>query len=350
MRVPAFFPDATRGAVRGVTSEDLSAAGVEGLMVNAFHLSASPGVSVVAVLGGIHRFTGFDGCIVSDSGGFQIYSLITRSKSLGRVGRKGFTYRRGSRRHELTPRKAVQRQWRLGADILFCLDHCTHPEDSAEAQRVSVENTVAWAAECRDEMDRLQSEAGPGVDRRLYAVVQGGGDPGLRRRCVEELQAIGFDGYGYGGWPVRRDGTLEDSVYQVAELVGGTAPLHALGVGSPANLVRAARAGYSSFDCVMPTRDARHGRLFVGISSLPEYSSINIKDERFVRADTPVEEGCDCECCRRHSAGYLHHLFEIGDPSGTRLAVIHNLRFYLRLMAWIRETETAGGRAAGGSE
>ncbi len=306
-------------------------------MVNAFHLATEPGASVIRTLGGIHRFTGYSGIIASDSGGYQIFSLIAQSKSKGRVTREGFVYKGGSKRRELTPRKAVERQWRLGADIMFCLDHCTHPAETPEAQRESVENTIAWARACREEFDRLRDRDGASEERRLYAVVQGGRDPELRKRCACELEAIGFDGYGYGGWPIGPDGELEESVHAVAALLASKAPLHALGVGNPGNVMRAAGAGYSTFDCVMPTRDARHGRLFVAPSGLPAYSSINIKDQRFVRSSDPVEAGCDCEGCSAHSAGYLHHLFAIGDPAGARLATIHNLRFYVRLMQQLRE-------------
>ena len=337
MRLPAFLPDATRGVVRGVTSADLEAAGVEGLMVNAFHLATQPGTSVVHALGGIHDFTGFRGTIASDSGGYQIYSLIAQSKSRGRVTERGLAYHSGSRKHELTPRKAIQRQWRMGADIIFCLDHCTHPADSPEKQRESVDNTIRWAAECREETQRLRDSGESDAERRLYAVVQGGRDTELRRRCAGELQSLGFDGYGYGGWPVDSQGQLEPSVHAVADLVGRDLPLHALGVGSPRNILAAAAAGYDTFDCVMPTRDARHGRLFVGRPDVTDCGSINIKDERFVRMDAPVEAGCDCACCSHYTAGYLHHLFRLSDPAGARLATIHNLRFYTRLMSSLRD-------------
>jgi queuine tRNA-ribosyltransferase len=310
-------------------------------MVNAFHLASAPGASAVKSLGGIHAFTGFHGTIASDSGGYQIYSMVSRSKSRGRVTEKGLVYRSGSRRYELTPSKAIQRQWRIGADILFCLDHCTHPSEDADSQRASVENTIRWAAECKQEFDRLRDTGEVDSGRALYAVVQGGRDTELRRRCAGELRSLGFDGYGYGGWPVDAAGELEASVYEVPQLIGPGFPLHALGIGSPRNVVAAAGGGYTSFDCVMPTRDARHGRLFVSGPSMQEGRSINIKDERFVRMQAPVDDKCDCECCSRHTAGFLNHLFVIGDPAGARLATIHNLRYYVRLMKWIRET--AGG-------
>jgi len=338
LRLPSFLPDATRGAVRAVDARDVRAAGIEALMVNALHLGEQPGATVLKSAGGIHAFTGWSGPVFSDSGGYQVYSLIRQSKSQGSVAEGGFTYRTGGRRRELTPRRAIQRQWELGADVLFCLDHCTHPADPADAQRESVANTLRWARECREEYREL-CERSEGRQRPLlYAVVQGGSDRDLRRRCIEELEALGFDGYGFGGWPVDGRGDLEEAVFFVAQELKGR-PLHALGIGSPANVVAAAHAGYGTFDCVIPTRDARHGRLY--LRRAEGFTSVSARDEGWIRDFGPVDPSCDCTCCTGVSRAYLHHLFALEDHGAFRLATLHNLRFYARLTESLRRGEGA---------
>jgi len=339
--LPSFLPDATRGVVRAVDAADLRSVGIDALMVNALHLGERPGTTVVKSSGGIHAFTGFAGPIFSDSGGYQVYSLIRQSKSNGTIAEGGFTYRASGKRHELTPRKAIRRQWDLGADVLFCLDQCTHPADPEDAQLQSVANTVRWARECKEEYRELVERAEiPGERPLLYAVVQGGSDRALRRRCIGELEAIGFDGYGFGGWPVGEKGGLEDSVHFVAQALVGK-PLHALGIGSPANVVAAAAAGYGTFDCVIPTRDARHGRLYLRKDD--GFSSISAKDERWIRDFGPVDPACDCPCCRQVSRAYLFHLFALDDHAAYRLATLHNLRFYARLMESLRLPSGSAG-------
>ena len=348
LRLPAFLPDATRGFVRSVDAEDAANAGTQGLMVNALHLSSSPGASVVADAGGIHRFTGWGGPIASDSGGFQVYSLLHGPARLASVTRRGFSYRfdPGQRSRTLTPERCARIQARLGADIAFCLDHCTHPDAPPEEQRASVDNTVEWAARFKAEMARIfEAAAGERPAPLLFAVVQGGGSRGLRAECVDRLLPLGFDGYGYGGWPTDDAGELVDMVGLVAELAPEGAPLHALGIGKPESLAAAYRLGYDLFDCVLPTRDARHKRLYAfrqgrdgaALDGKDFYEKVYIGDRRHVRDESPIEEGCDCACCRRYSRAFLHHLFRVGDPLALRLASIHNLRFYARLAGMLGE-------------
>ena len=341
LELPSFLPDATRGVVRAVDVADLRAVGIDALMVNALHLGERPGATVVKSAGGIHAFAGFSGSIFSDSGGYQVFSLIRQSKSNGSISERGFTYRGAGKRLELTPRKAIRRQWDLGADVIFCLDHCTHPADPEELQRESVANTVRWARECAKEHLELAERAEPVRRPLLFAVVQGGADRGLRRQCIDELATIGFDGYGFGGWPVSEGGALEDSVYYVAEELAGR-HLHALGIGSPANVLAAARAGYATFDCVIPTRDARHGRLYLRRPDDTGFTSISAKDERWIRDFGPVDPTCDCPCCRSISRAYLYHLFALDDHGAYRLATLHNLRFYSRLVESLRPGRGGG--------
>ncbi len=352
MGLPAFLPDATRAVVKTLDAADLAACGVDGLMVNTLHLSSHPGTTVIAALGGIHDFMRWPRPIASDSGGYQVFSLIRESVNLGSVSRDGFTYRsaKGQKKQTLTPERAIRKQFQIGADILFCLDYCTHPGENPAIQRASVEHTVEWARRCREEYDRQASRLGDSQGRPLlFAVVQGGNDPELRRTCAERLLEIGFDGYGFGGWPIDRDGALVEMVEHVAELLPATAPKHALGIGKPENVVRCFDLGYDLFDCTLPTRDARHQRLYVfnegwDHTSLKDgsfYHNVYLQDDKHRRDRGPVDEQCDCLCCRGYSRAYLHHLFAIRDPLGHRLATIHNLRFYARLMAHLRTAAKA---------
>ena len=311
-------------------------------MVNAVHLAEQPGTRVVNRLGGIHEFMGWSGPVVSDSGGFQVYSLIHGNSKLGSVSERGFAYRFSTdeKRRLVTPEKSIIHQFRIGADVMFCLDVCTHPDDDESHQSLSCKRTVAWARRCKNEYEARIRELPDDVRPLLFAVVQGGASPDLRRICAEQLQEIGFDGYGFGGWPIGPDGILVDAVHQVASILPSDVPKHALGIGRPDNLVRAYQAGYCLFDCAMPTRDARRKRLFV-FNGNPEnlsfdnpafYSCIYLQDTKHAASPEPVDETCDCQCCSRFSRGYLHHLFKIRDSLASRLATIHNLRFYVRLM------------------
>ncbi len=342
INLPVFLPDATRAVVRSVGSEDVANCGIKTIMVNLFHLMSKPGARTVARLGGIHAFMNWQAPLAIDSGGFQVFSLLTKSPDLGSVTRRGFVYRleKGGKKILLTPDKCVQNQMRLGGDILFCLDYCTHPESPSSVQRTSVDLTIEWARQCRRELDHLLQEKQSDSRPLLFAVVQGGDDLSLRRECAERLMEIGFDGYGYGGYPVRPDGSLAESVQFVAETVPADKPRFALGIGKPESIVRAFRMGYQLFDCVLPTRDARHLRLYVwneptNVPLKSEegfYKYIYMQDTSMLSDSSPIDERCDCLCCRSYSRGYLHHLFRIGDALALRLATIHNLRFYARLI------------------
>jgi len=352
LELPIFLPDATRGVVRGVGADDLAAAGVEALVVNAFHLGFSPGTSAIRQIGGVHEFLGWRGPILTDSGGFQIYSLLGEGGASGSVRKDGFIYRskERARKYNLTAEKSIRLQHELGADILVCLDHCTHPDESDEEQQRSVEHTVNWARAAKEEIGRLTEPSGSRA--LLFAVVQGGGSSDLRRQCAERLLEIGFDGYGFGGWPIHDDGRLRKEVQFVAELVGRRHPLWGLGIGSPDNVVEAFEAGYRLFDCALPTRDARAGRLYLSREEAParrrqgterrHFAYLYIGDEEHARSDAAISATCDCLACGRYSRAYLHHLFAIRDALSIRLATIHNLRFYVRLLEGLRARVRGG--------
>jgi queuine tRNA-ribosyltransferase len=346
---PVFLPDATLGAVRALDSSDLESVGTPAVVMNIFHLMQHPGSSTVQALGGLHRMAGWHRPIVTDSGGFQAYSLIRQNAKFGKLSNEGILFRpEGSdRKYQLTPEKCVQLQMSYGADVIMALDDCTHINDSAETQRQSVDRTVAWAQRCRREYDRLMAEKEIAEVERplLFGVVQGGGDPALRRHCAEALLEIGFDGYGYGGWPLDSDGQLVDEMLAYTrQLIPPRYPMHALGVGHPYNVALAASLGYEMFDSALPTRDARRGRLYT-FSAGPRYALtqrnwfkfIYLQDEKHIKTDQPLDESCDCLTCRRYSVGYLHHLFKQSEATFMRLATLHNLRFMARLMQLIRQ-------------
>jgi queuine tRNA-ribosyltransferase len=349
LRFPAFLPDATQGVVRSLDSQDLLACGIEAVQTNVFHLMQRPGSATIKALGGLHSMFGWSGPIVTDSGGFQAYSLIHENPRYGTLTQRGMFFRpEGSdHRFQLTPEKSVQLQVGYGADVVICLDDCTHADAPLTQQQEAVALTVAWAKRGKAEFERRveQRHLAPAQRPKLLAVVQGGDQRDLRRRCAEELLEIGFDGFGLGGWPLDSQGhLLYEIIAYTRELIPSRWPMHALGVGQPSNIVACAALGYDLFDSTMPTRDARHGRLCVfngpAAGSTLEgewFSHLYIADEKHTRARAPLSEHCDCLCCSRYSRAYLHHLFKIKDSLYFRLATLHNLRFMTQLMARLRD-------------
>lgn len=354
--VPAFLPDGTQGVVRAVSSEDLELCGVQAIQMNVYHLMQRPGTSTIQALNGLHRFAGWERPVFTDSGGFQVYSLIRQSPKAGSITDRGATFRPGgNRKYILTPEKSIQLQFSYGSDMLVCLDDCTGPDDPADTQAESVRRTIRWAAECKATFERIADRKRlEGEERpKLMAVIQGGMSRDLRRRCAEALLEIGFDAFGYGGWPLDSQGKLlEDMVGFVRELVPGDYPVHALGVGHPASVVACVGMGYELFDSTMPTRDARHGRLYAftqdpaGAALLPDgswFDYVYPGDAKHLKASGPVSGFCDCPTCSRYSLAYLHHLFKLNDNLYFRLATIHNLRFMTMLMDRLRTRDATLG-------
>jgi queuine tRNA-ribosyltransferase len=347
---PLFLPDATFGVVRSVDAQDLKGVGVEALVMNTFHLMQKPGSVVIQSLGGLHRMSGWDRSLVTDSGGFQAYSLIRQNPKFGTLHEKGITFQpEGSdRKYQLTPEKSVQLQIGFGSDVVICLDDCTHVDEGYVEQKISVERTIKWAKQCKKEFNRLveQKKLSEENRPRIYAVVQGGGYKDLRRQCADALLEIGFDGYGFGGWPLDKDNhLLTEIIAYTREVIPAEFPMHALGIGHPENVLACYDLGYDIFDCAMPTRDARHGRLYA-FTTAPDslqggltgkwLDYIYINDEHHIRDSRPISAYCDCPCCRDYSIGYLHHLFKMGDSLFMRLATLHNLRFMTQLCDRIR--------------
>ncbi len=352
IQLPAFLPDGTQGVVRGVDAQDLRACGIQAVQMNAYHLMQKPGSSTIQALGGLHRMTGWDGPIFTDSGGFQVYSLIRQNPKSGSITDKGATFRVEGRKFNLTPEKSVQLQMGYGADVVICLDDCTHVDAPHTEQEQSVARTVAWAQRCKAEFTKLAEQKRLTADEmpKLVAVVQGGGSPDLRRQCAEQLLEIGFDGYGYGGWPLDAAGNLlTEMVGLVRALIPPQFTVHALGVGHPESVAACVRMGYELFDSTMPTRDGRHGRLYA-FTVDPLHSQLTsdffryiyIKDKKHIKEQGPISPFCDCPVCQKYSLGYLHHLYKVGDTLYQRLATLHNLRFMMQLMAGLRRQETDG--------
>ena len=347
LRFPVYLPDATYGIVRAVDAEALEACSVQGVVMNTFHLMQRPGSSTIQSLGGLHRMSGWRKPIITDSGGFQAYSLIRQNPRFGSLSDRGITFQpEGSdRKFMLTPEKTVQLQYAYGADVIICLDDCTHVDADPAQQRLAVERTIDWAKRGKQEYDRLTHQKKLDDTQRplIFGVIQGGGDMTLRKRCAEALLEIGFDGFGFGGWPLDNQGQLlTDIIGGTRALVPANLPMHALGVGHPANILACWQLGYEMFDSAMPTRDARHGRLyrFTQASGLQDawWEYLYITDERHIKSSRPISEWCQCPVCQRYAIGYLHHLYKMGEVNYQRLATMHNLAFMAQLTDRIRES------------
>jgi queuine tRNA-ribosyltransferase len=350
LQLPVYMPDATLGVVRSVDATDLLGCEVQAVVMNTFHLMQRPGSSTIQALGGLHTMSAWQGPIVTDSGGFQAYSLIQQNAKFGSLDEDGIIFKPegASRKFQLTPEKAVQLQMSYDTDIVICLDYCTHVDAPFEVQELSVMRTIAWAKRCKNEFERLVKQKRLQAEQRplLFAVIQGGGSHELRKHCTEALLEIGFDGFGYGGWPLDNQGKLlTDIITYTRELVPAQFPMHALGVGHPANVAECARIGYGIFDSAMPTRDARHARLYAFTQdTLTEangkwFNYVYVNDDKYIKSDAPVSPVCDCLCCKHYSRGYLRHLFKINDTLFFRLATIHNLRFMTMLTQRLKESK-----------
>lgn len=346
--LPVFMPDATYGYVRSLTSTDLRQVQLPALMMNAFHLMQRPGSSTIQALGGLHQMSDWDGPIMTDSGGFQAYSLIRQNEKFGSLTSKGILFRpeNSQRKINLTPEKSIQLQFAYDSDILICLDDCTHINASLEEQKLSVERTIEWAKRAKQAYkQQLESrKIEEGQRPLIFGVIQGGAEPDLRKQCAEALLEIGFDGFGFGGWPLDDESNLITDILElVRSLVPEKFPLHALGIGHPESVVTAYRIGYEMFDCALPTRDARHGRLYIrkeqkiNPNTPPGWLGFTyINTEKYYRDPRPIEAECDCPCCQKYSLAYLYHLYKMRDPSYFRLATMHNLRFMTRLINDLR--------------
>ncbi len=321
--LPIFMPDATLGTVRTLTTSQIEATNTKMLVVNTYHLFLSHGVEKMKKLGGIKKLMNWNGRVLSDSGGFQVYSLIHKKKNMGKITQYGAYFKspKDGSKHLLTPEISIEMQVALGSDVMIALDDCRHSEISRNSAEDAVRNTTNWAKRAKAAIPLTYSA-------KVFAVVQGGNFKDLRKQSAEELQEIGFDGYCFGGWPVDGDGNLTEEILgYVAELLPDDKPKYAMGIGTPEDIKKCHNLGYNMFDCVIPTRNARHGLLYTSEGEL------RISKSKYLMDESPPDPGCDCETCKNYSRAYLCHLFRSGESTAGTLATIHNLRFYQDLMA-----------------
>jgi queuine tRNA-ribosyltransferase len=321
IQTPAFMPIGTAGSVKGLTPEQVERTGTEIILANTYHLVIRPGVDAVESLGGLHKLTAWDKPILTDSGGYQVFSLSKLTK-LDDDGAEFASHVDGAR-VRLNPEIATNAQNRLGADIIMCFDQCTpFPCETAELKK-AVERTVCWARRCKN------THANP--KQMLFGIVQGGIDLSRRQYCAEELVKLDFDGYALGGLSVGEG--YQNMVKTVAHTTGflpDDKPRYLMGAGTPSDIIAAVREGVDMFDCVLPTRNGRNAFAFTEDGPLRLRNSFHSSD------DGPVEAACDCYCCRNFTRGAIRHFFNVGEMLGPILLSIHNITFYQRLMTQIR--------------
>ena len=331
VETPVFMPVGTQATVKGLTPSQLAAAGASIILGNTYHLALRPGDLIVAELGGLHRFMAWDGPILTDSGGYQVYSLgpmrkITDHSAVFRSHIDGTLL-------ELTPERAVAIQENLGADIAMCLDECPPFGTGAEYMKGAVRRTLEWAARCR-EAHRRPNQA-------LFAIVQGGFDLELRSRCAEGLRTLDFPGYGLGGFSVGETAEqMASALAPTAALLPTDRPRYLMGVGRPEDLLAGVAAGIDLFDCVLPTRNGRNACAFTATGQ------VRLRNACHRRDPSPLESDCPCYTCRHFSRAYLHHLFSAREMLGPTLVSIHNISHYCRLMAEVRRAIDEGGLEA----
>lgn len=331
VETPAFMNVATSAAIKGgVSAYDLMDLKCQVMLCNTYHLHLRPGDTVVERLGGLHRFTGWNKPILTDSGGFQVFSLA----SLRHIEEKGVTFASHIDGHRIFmgPEESMQIQSHLGSTMAMAFDECIENPSPRDYVQKSVNRTTRWLERCQREMARLNA-SGDAVNphQLLFGINQGGTYDDIRREHMKTIASMGLDGYAIGGLAV---GEPAEEMYRIIEEVEPFAPAdkirYLMGVGTPVNILEAVYRGVDLFDCVMPSRNARHGHLFT------HKGIININNAKYISDDAPVEENCGCPLCRHHSRAYLHHLLKAGEMLGMRLAVMHNLWFYNSLMEEIR--------------
>jgi queuine tRNA-ribosyltransferase len=331
IHTPVFMPVGTQATVKTLTPEEVAGQiRAEVILCNTYHLYLRPGHEVIQRLGGLHRFMNWQRPILTDSGGFQIYSL----SALRKISDEGAVFQShldGST-HFLTPERAIEIQQGLGADIIMCLDECISYPSSAQDAAAAAERTTVWAARCR-ERHRTAGQA-------LFGIVQGGMHKDLREQSARELQQIGFDGYAIGGLSVGESTEMMlDIVEHAVPLLPENRPRYLMGVGKPADLVECVGRGIDMFDCVLPTRNARNGMLFT------RRGNVLIKNARYRDDERPLDEQCACYTCRNYSRAYLRHLYMAKEILSYRLNTLHNLFYFTTLLEGLREALREGAFA-----
>jgi len=324
---PAFMPVGTLATVKGLLPDQLRAAGAQMLLANTYHLALRPGAEIVAELGGLHRFMHWDGPILTDSGGFQVFSLARLTKLDD--DKAQFRSHIDGSLFELTPEEAIRIQELLGADCIMCLDECAPHGVGDEKLKAAVDRTTQWAARCREAQRR--------TDQALFGIVQGGTNPALRERSANALLPLDFPGYAIGGLSVGEEPeAMYRTVAQTAPMLPADRPRYLMGVGTPVDLVEAVLRGIDLFDCVLPTRNGRNAMAFTGNGPL------RLRNLKYQRDPAPLEADCDCPACRQFSRAYIRHLFIAGEMLGPILLSLHNIAYYQRLLGELRGAIRAG--------
>ncbi len=330
IQTPFFMTIGTSGAVKGLIPEEVRELGGQVILSNTYHLHLRPGEDIVKDAGGLHKFMNWDGPILTDSGGYQVFSLA-KIRKLTEEGVEFQSHLDGSK-ISLTPEKVIEIQNKLGSDIMMCLDECPGAQEEREYVQKSLELTTRWAKRCKEYHSKLE-----GSKALLFSIVQGGMHPDLRKESAKQLKEIGFDGYAIGGLSVGEPNEvmykmLDETVPELPE----DKPRYMMGVGKPQDILEAVERGIDMFDCVLPTRNARHGHLFTS------KGIVRIKNEYFKEEYIPLDPECDCYTCKNYTRAYLRHLFIAGEPLSLRLNTLHNVAFYLNLMKRIREAIEKG--------
>ncbi|TSC66584.1 MAG: tRNA-guanine transglycosylase [Candidatus Doudnabacteria bacterium Gr01-1014_77] len=336
---PYFNPIGTKGTVKSITSEELKFWGADMILANTYHLWQRPGDALIAKAGGLHKFMNWKNAIFTDSGGYQVFSLA----KMRQVMEAGVLFRfdMDGKSAILSPEKSIQIQSNLGSDIALILDDFPGFPFEYERTKQAIEQTTRWAERAKKEFERI-TEAGNSVNpgQKLWGIVQGASFPDLRERSAKEIRALDFPGYAIGGVAV---GEPTDEMLKAVDMtiphLEEEKPRHLLGVGTPYDIVQAVLRGCDSFDCVIPTREARHAKLYISSrdqQGREAYKTIDIRKAEFAEDFTPVDNECDCYGCLSHTRAYIRHLFASDEPLSIRLATMHNIKFYLNLMKKIR--------------
>lgn len=346
IETPVFMPVGTAGTVKGIRFEELESTDLDARIIlgNTYHLWLRPGVDVIRTAGGLHRFIGWDRALLTDSGGFQVWSL----GALRKISEEGTEFRShvdGSLRF-LSPEVSLEVQAALGSDIVMVFDECVRSDASHEETERSMELTARWARRSRQAFDQLQAAGadtghlevdGLSGTQALFGIIQGAGYHDLRRKSLEHTVEIGFDGYAIGGLSVGEEKSVMFSVLEdIAPRMPKESPRYLMGVGTPEDLVESVARGVDMFDCVLPTRNGRTGQAFTSRGKL------NIKNAQWVKDSRPLDESCGCSVCRRHSRSYLRHLYMSGEILASILLTHHNLAFFLDTMRGVRQSIRSG--------
>ncbi len=325
---PTFMPIATTAAIKGLESEDIKALGGQIILGNTYHLELRPGSELIKNLGGLHKFMSWDGPILTDSGGFQVFSLA----KIRKITEEGVTFNSHIDGKEifLSPERSMEIQMNLGSDIIMAFDECTEIAEREEVEK-SVELTTRWALRSKNAFPSKPYTLTP--KPCIFGIVQGGIFPDLRKKSAQEIVDIGFDGYAIGGLSVgEEEQSMLDMIEVVAPLLPEDKPRYLMGVGTPRNIIEAVARGIDMFDCVLPTRNARHGSLFTS------QGKINLRNEKYQRDTSPLDPECSCQTCARYTRAYLRHLLVSGEILALPLLVRHNVAYYLNLMKEIRRS------------